>query len=367
MDILIAKTENEKLIYLTGIYSRQDLLTMRSIHKFTCPDCGNTLFLKVGDIKIPHFAHKSHSDCESFSEPESSLHLQGKLLLHQFFTNKQFPVELEKYLPAIRQRADLLVDGQTVIEFQCSPISANDVLRRSAAYTGMGLKPTWIFGIKEKPADSIQIIRLMEYQKEMLIQEDRSKHLLLLNPEAGQFNYYSNLFHISGNRWVGKVRGLPTAKQTFPFAAPKNMNRQDFERVCIIFAQAKSSFIRSQLFAKNRYQNPFWLLCYKLGLDVRNVPATIGVPIIGSECIAEHAVIWQLKANRAFRQGVSISELLSSDRITLNKGASVLQLEMVLKDYIGFLAEIEAENTVCDKQSELLYDIYCKSVRKLRK
>lgn len=366
-DILTAKTENGQLIYLTKNYSRQDLLAMRSSQKFTCPDCGNTLLLKVGDIKIPHFAHKSHSDCESSGEPESLLHLQGKVLLHQFFTNKNFPVELEKYVPEIRQRADLLVDGQTVIEFQCSPISATDVLRRSAAYSGMGLNPTWIFGIKEKPADSIQIIRLMEYQKEMLIRQGRSKFLLLLNPEAGQFNYYSNLFHISGNRWVGKVRALPVAKQTFPFAAPKNLDRKDFGAVCTVFEQARSGFIRSQLFAKNRYQNDFWLLCYKLGLDVRDLPAFIGVPILGSECIAEHAVIWQLKVMRAVRQGRSISQLLSSDRIKTNKEGSVVKLESVLEDYACFLSEIEAQKLAADKQNELLYDIYCKSVRKLRK
>ena len=367
IDILIAKTEDERLIYLTRNYSRQDLMTLRRIHNFFCPDCGSILYLKVGDFKIPHFAHKSHSGCNSYSEPESSLHLQGKILLHQFFTDRKIPVALEKYLPEIRQRADLLVDGQTAIEFQCSPISASDVLRRSAAYGGLGIKPTWIFGIKEKPIDSIQIIRLMEYQKEMLIRDGHSNHLLLLNPECRQFNYYSNLFHISGNRWIAKVIALPAEKQTFPFASPKNLKRKDFEKVCSVFEQGKSKFIRTQMFAKNRYQNPFWLLCYELGLDMRNLPVSIGVPIFGSECIAEHAVIWQLKMNHAIRQGTSISDLISSGRIKLNKKANDLQLEKVLKDYISFLQEIEAENTDLDKHIGILYDIYCKSVRKLRK
>lgn len=367
VNILVAKTETQKLVYLTKSYSRQDLLVMRNIHKFTCPDCGNILFLKVGDIKIPHFAHKSLSDCDSFSEPESPLHLQGKVLLHQFFQDKNFPIELEKYLPEIRQRADLLVNCNTVIEFQCSPISASDVLRRTAAYTQCGLKSTWIFGIKEKPVSSIRIIKLMEYQKEMLINQELSKHLLLLNPEARQFNYYSNLFHISGNRWVGKVMTLPVANQTFPFAAPKSLNRKDFETVCSVFETAKSSFIRSQLFAKNRYQNPFWLLCYKLGLNMQNFPAAIGVPILGSECIADHAVIWQLKMIRASRLGKSIEELISSGTIKLHKKGSILQFETVLSDYALFLDKLEIKNTETKMQSELLYDIYCKSVRKLRK
>nr|WP_084226110.1 competence protein CoiA family protein [Planococcus salinarum] len=300
-------------------------------------------------------------------EAESSLHLQGKILLHEFFTSKNFPVELEKYLPEIRQRADLLVGGQTAIEFQCSPISAKDVVRRSAAYAGMGVKPTWIFGSREEPVNSIQVIRLMEFQKEMLIHQKWTKYLLLLNPEARQFSYYSNLFHISGNRWVGKVRGLAAAKQTFPFAAPKNLNRREFEAVCIIFAQARSRFIRSQMFAKKRYQNPFWLLCYKLGLDVKNLPASIGVPLLGSECIAEHAVVWQLEVIQGVKEGMRMSDLLSSGRIKMKKRSNAEEAAAVLEDYACFINAIETPNASTDKQTELLYDIYCKSVRKLRK
>lgn len=365
--ILTAKNEDGQLIYLTGNHLRQELLAMRSLQKFTCPDCEHPLQLKVGDIKIPHFAHKSKSACIFSGEPESSLHLQGKILLHEFFTNKNVPVELEKYLPEIRQRADLLVDGQTVIEFQCSPISANDVVRRSAAYSEIGVKPIWIYGIGEEPADSIRIIRLMEFQKEMLIHQERSKYLLLLNPEARQFSYFANLFHISGNRWVGKVRGLAAAKQTFPFAAPKNLNHNDFEAVCIIFAQARSKFIQTQMVAKKRYQNPFWLLCYKLGLDMRNLPVSIGVPLLGSECIAEHAVIWQLEVIHGLRQGMRMSDLLSSGRIRMNHRSNAEEVAAVLEDYAGFFHAIENQEIATARQNGLLYDIYCKNVRKLRK
>ncbi|MFD1031188.1 competence protein CoiA [Metaplanococcus flavidus] len=365
--ILIAKTEGEQVIDLIKNYSRQELLELRSNSKFTCPDCGNILYLKIGNIKIPHFAHKSHSDCDSYSESESSLHLQGKILLHKFFTAKNFKVELEKYMPEIRQRADLLVDSRTVIEFQCSAISAHDVVRRTAAYKAVGLYPTWIFGNNEKPENRIQVIHLMEYQKKMLINHEHTKYLLLLNPSTGQFTYYSNLFFISGNRWVGKISSLPANKQTFPFAVPKRLGRKDFETMYSVFALARTAFIRSQLFAKNRYQNPFWLLCYKLGLDIRNVPATIGVPIAGAECIAEHAVIWQLKTVRALEQGKSVSDLISSMKIKLSNKGDAAQLEKVMQDYTSFIHYMAGQNNDCERQMEGLYDIYCKRVRKLRK
>ncbi|WP_422123740.1 competence protein CoiA [Planococcus sp. X10-3] len=365
--ILIAKTETDQLINLAKNYSRQELLDMRVDNTFTCRDCGNISYLKIGSIKIPHFAHKSRSDCDSFSEPESSLHLQGKILLHDFFTAKNFSVELEKYLPEIRQRADLLVEGRTVIEFQCSAIPAHDVVRRTAAYKAIGLESTWIFGNNETPKNRIQVIHLLEYQKTMLISKGHLKYLLLLNPETGQFNYYSNLFYISGNRWVGKISSLPAAKQTYPFAVPKSLNRKDFETMCSVYAQARAAFIRSQLFAKNRYQNPFWLLCYQLGLDKRNLPAAIGVPISGAECIAEHAVIWQLKTVRALEQGKTIAELISSRKIALKKNSNAAQLETVLRDYSRFIGEMSDLKNDSDMQIDGLYDIYCKSVRKLRK
>lgn len=366
-DILTAKTENGQIIHLHQQYSLQELHALRENNSFACPHCGSKVVLKAGEIIIPHFAHKSHSDCDSLSEPESTLHLQGKLLLHQFFTAKNFTVELEKYLPSIRQRADLLVDDRTVIEFQCSTIPSVDVLRRTTGYTSAGFTPTWILGISKKPAECIQIVRLMEFQKEMLISRGGPKHLLQLNPQAGEFNYYSNLFHISGNRWVAKVQALPVAHQTFPFAVPKLLDRQDFENVCILFAQARASFIRSQLFAKNRYQNSFWLLCYKMGLDKHELPASIGVPIVGAECIAEHPVIWQLKTVHAFSQGMDIPDFLLSGKIRKNPKGTEGQLIKVLADYARFFEGIQGKTSVQKEQRNLLYHIYCKNVRKLRK
>lgn len=365
--ILSAKTEKGQLIHLTRNFSREQLLELRTGSNFTCPDCGNILYLKIGSIKIPHFAHKSHSDCESYSERESCLHLQGKILLHDFFTSKHFSVELEKYLPEIRQRADLLVDGKTVIEFQCSAISAHDVLRRTASYSKLGLNSAWIFGNTENLENRIQIIRLMEYQKQMLLNRGHSKYLLLLNPDNGMFYYYSNLFYISGNRWAGKISTLPAVRQTFPFAAPKSLNRKDFDAMCAVFQQARAGFIRSQMFAKNRYQNPYWLLCYKIGLDKRNLPAVIGVPILGAECIAEHAVIWQLKVLRALQQGKSIQEIISSAKFKVIKNKDIDLLRRVLEDYSSFLQIMESSNNGAENQNDGLYHIYCKTLRTLRK
>lgn len=366
IDILVAKTEEEHLFYLTGTFTRDELLRLRNAHTFFCPDCGNRMLLKIGDIKIPHFAHKSLSSCGS-SEPESSLHLQGKILLHQFFVDKNISAEIETYIPDIRQRADVFVDQQSVIEFQCSPISSSEVSKRSAAYLQHGLDCIWIAGIKETKENKVQVINIMEYQKEMLVQNNHTSYLLLLNPETRQFHYYSNLFHISGSRWVGKVASLPLDRQTFPFAVPKPLARKDFDTVYTVFLNSRNNYIKAQYFVKKRYQNLFWLLCYELGLDMRNLPQTIGVPIMGAECIVGHAVIWQLTMIRAYRQGTSCKDLLSSGVLKIRKRSNTDQAIKVLGDYTKFLKEMEGSEQKSPKQSDVLYDIYCKSVRKLRK
>lgn len=365
-EILTARTEKGKLIYLINPHSRIELMNLRRRHRFYCPDCGSTVLLKIGDIKIPHFAHKSLSSCGS-GEPESSLHLEGKILLHQFFIDKNIPADMETYIPEIRQRADVFVDRKSVIEFQCSPIASSEVSRRSAAYAHQGLHFTWIGGIKESHENKIQVLNIKEYQKEMLLEKDHSRYLLLLNPATKQFQYFSNLFHINGSRWVGKVASLPVKMQSYPFAVPKQLSRKEFESVCTVFAKSRNDYINAQFYARKRYQNDFWILCYELGLDMRGLPKKVGVPIMGADCLMEHAVIWQLALIRAQRLGISNAGILSSDIIKIRNQHRTAQALKVLDDYAEFLKQMEAVEETSVNQREVLYDIYCKSVRKLRK
>lgn len=365
-NILVAKTEGEVLIYLTDSFNRNEMLAMRKRYTFYCPDCGGVVLLKIGDIKIPHFAHKSLSACGS-SEPESSIHLLGKILLHQFFIDKKIPAEIETYLPTIRQRADIFVNRRTAVEFQCSPISASNVSKRSSAYSGQGFEFVWIAGIKETKENCIQVIKLMEYQKEMFVRLHHSNYLILLNPKVKEFQYFSNLFYVSGSRWVGKVATLPIDKQTYPFATPKTLSRKEFDSIYTVFSNARSTFIKSQYFAKKRFQNPFWLLCYNLRLDMRNLPETIGVPILRADCLAEHAVIWQLKMIQAQREGVTCEKMITSGKIKIHKSTDVELAVSVLSDYADFVINIEETNQEISNYSEVLYAIYCKSIGKLRK
>ncbi|MBD5823299.1 competence protein CoiA [Lactococcus petauri] len=112
---------------------------------FYCPACKSPLRLKKGKIKIPHFAHISVQNCDSWSENESAQHLGLKLSLYQWFKKKE-KVELEKYVPEIKQTADLLVNDKLAIEIQCSPLSLQRLEERTVSYKEKGYYVLWLQG-----------------------------------------------------------------------------------------------------------------------------------------------------------------------------------------------------------------------------
>jgi competence protein CoiA len=138
--MIVAKTKNDELVVAAAA---------ERAGKYTCPSCGSIVRLKVGEIKMPHFAHASLEECASFSEGETAEHLTGKIQLAQYFLVRGFEVDMERWLPEINQRPDLLVikNGDTfAIEYQCAPISLNRVRERTEGYREMGMRVYWVLG-----------------------------------------------------------------------------------------------------------------------------------------------------------------------------------------------------------------------------
>lgn len=100
-----ALNENGMMVHASDLKANQMLAEQQS--KCYCPACGNSVILKRGEKRLPHFAHQKDNYCESSSESESSYHLQGKLQLYERLKNLGMNPELEPYFPAIKQRADI--------------------------------------------------------------------------------------------------------------------------------------------------------------------------------------------------------------------------------------------------------------------
>lgn len=142
--MFFAKNQAGELIDLTRI-KRDEVKQLKKMNWFCC-DCQEPVILKAGRIKQMHFAHGKDSECQSFSEGETREHLAGKTLLYQNCCHHQIQVELEAYLPKLKQRPDVLVDQKLALEFQCSPLSFERLKERTDNYQKHGYEVLWILG-----------------------------------------------------------------------------------------------------------------------------------------------------------------------------------------------------------------------------
>jgi competence protein CoiA len=115
--------------------------------KYFCPACKQPVYIKNGRIKLPHFAHFAESSCSFYTEAETQEHLALKQVFANWCEQQQLPYEVEKFLPALNQRPDLLI-GNLAIEIQCSPLSIQRLIERTKCYQKHGYQPLWICGKK---------------------------------------------------------------------------------------------------------------------------------------------------------------------------------------------------------------------------
>lgn len=359
--ILIALNNSNELISLAQKFRPEELAVLKKRARYYCPGCGAELTLKAGEVKIPHFAHRSLADCDAFSEPETPLHLHGKLQLHQFFSRFSHPIELEKYLPAIKQRADLLVNHNQAIEFQCSAIPASQVRTRSEGYRSIAMEPIWISGARLRQPDGIQIIHLKQFERQMVKRSNGVDYFLSFCPETKVFTYASGLFWLGGNRWAAKVKSLAANVQQFPFAIPKKLGFEEYKAIFRLSLAQRDVFVRSQQFAKLRHRNTFWLLAYELKLNRLELPAIIGVPFGAARLLDERPVIWQMRVIKAVRNGMPLAALIDNGIIKLSIGTINEDALALLKDYALIYNKIMDEGADNGKLLEVLYAHYCKN------
>lgn len=141
--ILIAQNKNQQLILADP--------TLNKNQTYYCPSCHKPVHLKLGSIIRPHFAHFQNDACDVFAEGETFEHVEGKIQLSQWLKTLGLQVAIEAYLPALKQRPDLLVytsPKPIALEFQCSPIPIEKVVERTRGYLEAEYEVVWILGKK---------------------------------------------------------------------------------------------------------------------------------------------------------------------------------------------------------------------------
>jgi len=147
--MLQAKMPSGSLITLATLTRAEIDRIKKEKQKFYCPACGKPVIIKAGLKMVPHFAHRSLSDCPAGEGGEGTYHEQGKLLLYRWLMSQKLDAKLETYLPQIEQRPDILIhlnSKRIAIEYQCARIPSEQIHMRNQGYKEAGITPIWILG-----------------------------------------------------------------------------------------------------------------------------------------------------------------------------------------------------------------------------
>lgn len=356
--MLVAHNEQGELIVITEDICLKQLQYLRQTTTFYCPQCKQPLQLKIGRVKIPHFAHKQLNDCDaSFSEGESPLHLLGKQQLYSFFQKRVEHVVLESYLSELQQRPDLFVIHQQqryAIEFQCSVIPFEQFSERTAGYEKQGIIPLWIVKTPNKiPTFGIRKITVSQFYQYFFKRYKNELYLITYDIASSRFIYFSNLQYVHGRTWLANVQPLLLEKQCFPFFVPRSLTEVQFKELLNLYNVQRSRFFRTKVFFNRKGLNDLFLRgLYEQRLTYEQLPNYIGIPIRGGEAISLFSAEWQSHLFYFLRIfGSKISQLDEAKIWAFLRWARLPQTRkafLVVERYIAFLCMIGVE-TIANK------------------
>ncbi|MBN3032658.1 MAG: competence protein [Candidatus Saganbacteria bacterium] len=98
-----------------------------------CAYCQSEMIAKCGQVRIPHWAHKSNASCDPWWENETEWHRTWK---NHFPTGWQ-EITHKDSTTGERHIADIKTDKEFVIEFQHSAIKSEEIKSREEFYKNM--------------------------------------------------------------------------------------------------------------------------------------------------------------------------------------------------------------------------------------
>lgn len=125
-----------------------------------CQLCEQPMIIRAGTVRRHHFAHYAQCVSDYDHSPESPEHLGAKEaiathLMETFLEYKEATIDYEVKVPEIMRVADIMVtfpNGWRIVhEIQLSPITVEDLQKRTSDYTKAGLDVVWWLG---KSADT---------------------------------------------------------------------------------------------------------------------------------------------------------------------------------------------------------------------
>lgn len=291
--------------------SRNRLSAFEKLAPFFCPSCKQELILKKGELKIPHFAHKT--TCVIKPEGETEVHLQGKKKLYAWLRNQGVKPQLESYLPEINQRPDLLFqwkDKRVVIEFQCSVIPSQDIYKRTSSYLNHNYYPIWFLyeGLVKKSPFTIQ---LNSFISQFIFHDQSYPVIISFHPQKEEFITYTNIVPFSKNR-AFCLEQIYTMQDPIDMILQPSSQRVNFLPYWV--ANSEKWLIQQSLFPDAR-KNKFLQFLYQRRLHPTSLPWEIGIPLPNMYIIETPPIEWQFYVWYFFLYTRKIGAVITKDEI----------------------------------------------------
>ncbi|MBS9801584.1 competence protein [Bacillus toyonensis] len=310
--IFIAKRENGEKIHLLYNCNEELLRRMRQQERFFCVACGKEVQMKLGKQKSWHFAHKKVDSCISFYETESMYHMHGKELLYRWFKRQNFQVDIEYYLPEIKQRPDVFVEraGRKIaVEYQCASLAIEQLHKRTYSYWQADIQVIWIIGgnqLKKQSAYWMKFSSLMTFS----LQSYPQPFLIFFCPKEKSFMKCAFVTPFSTTIFFSHTVYLPSDKTTFgmlfsPVPFEKEILGEEWKK-------RKKYFRQNALLIWNYNYKSLLRLLYQFKCTPASFPSEIGVPLPSGFAFQTNPFIWQ-----AFLYMKCIGELAVGECISL--------------------------------------------------
>ncbi|MBP1947230.1 competence CoiA-like predicted nuclease [Virgibacillus litoralis] len=217
--MLQAKTKYGTFVTLATL-TKQEISILKEREEFSCPTCNEPVIMKAGTLMVPHFAHRSNSSCPSSEGGEGPYHEKGKLLLYQWLKHQQLTVQLEAYLPEIKQRPDILItinNRLVAIEYQCARIPAAQVRERNKGYRSAGITPIWILGANRLTQSNRSHLKIDQFLLQFIHQFSSVLPLMLFYfcPNSLQFISFQDFYFSKTQTAIGKFHTKKLNQMSF--------------------------------------------------------------------------------------------------------------------------------------------------------
>ncbi|UJL47629.1 hypothetical protein KFZ58_07125 [Virgibacillus sp. NKC19-16] len=191
---------------------------------YFCPACKQQVIIKAGSKVIPHFAHRSTSNCPINEGGEGAYHAKGKLLLYNWLIHQKLDVQLEVFISEINQRPDLLLTinrKRIAIEYQCARVRPEQIRQRNAGYAHAEITPIWILGENLLKRQTKHHLKIDQFSQQFIHQfsSDTPLTLFYFCPQTLQFITFQDIFFTQTRQAIGKldVRSLTQMNFTHLF------------------------------------------------------------------------------------------------------------------------------------------------------